>query len=136
MLLKIFLIERLLSNERSSALLLTNSTGMLRCLVLKTAYINLSFRNTLAFKPQSVELFFDKMSCFINNLSYLCNSSYLSFRTCNSEKRAFLESKFPTLCSNLAKVAKKVESEKGLKVCSDFRWEPRVWGINMRGKYF
>jgi hypothetical protein len=67
-------------------------------------------------------------------LEYLVSFSIL--RTCTSEKRAFLEAKFPTLCKNLAKVAKQVETQTRIRLCHDYRWEPRRWGMNMTGDFF
>ena len=57
----------------------------------------------------------------------------LSFRTCSSVKRAFLESKFPTLCINLAAALREVEIRTRNRLCHDYKWEPRRWGMNMTG---
>jgi len=53
-----------------------------------------------------------------------------NFRTCNSEKRTFLEVKFPSLCTNIEIVSVEIEKHRGQRVCDDLKWEPRRWGIS------
>lgn len=55
----------------------------------------------------------------------------LLFRTCNSEKRTFLDSKFPTLCRNIERVSHSVEIYLRQKLCEDLKWEPRKWVVDM-----
>ena len=43
-------------------------------------------------------------------------------RTCNSQKKAFLTNKFPTVCHNIKTIMER--AEKGKNVCQGNRWSP------------
>ena len=53
-------------------------------------------------------------------------------RTCNSEKRAFLVNKFPTVCKNIEAVMRQADlSTSDRPICSDHKWDPvRQFGFD------